>query len=213
MVYEKTLYQKINTIADWIIRIVMINVLMIITSLPIITIYPSLQAGYKLFHKYINKDEEPMFKSYFKYFAEHIGRKLILGVIFMVILILGYLNVTYYVAYLNSNYHWFYHVGYYITLAFLVSVFVITLYTLSVSYVVPRAKLILMFKLAFYLSGKYFVRTILLVLATLVPFLLLMTPITQLIFVFAGVSTPIILNALITNKVVAYIEKLVKSND
>ena len=36
--------------------------------------------------------------------------------------------------------NWFYMIGYYITLAFLVSCFIITLYTLTVMYVVPKAK-------------------------------------------------------------------------
>lgn len=212
MVYEKSLYQKINTVADWIIRIIMINILMIFTSLLVVTIYPSLAAGYKLFHQYIHKDEEKLFKGYYKFFLEDIGKKIGIGIIFIVVLALGYINTTYYVDVLNEQSTWFYLAGYYVTLAFLVSAFIVTLYTLAVMYVVPKAKMILMFKLAFYLSGKYFLRTVLLVLTTAVPFVLLMTPITQLIFVFAGLSIPVLLNALITDKIVEYVEGLVKSD-
>lgn len=212
MVYEKSLYQKINTVADWIIRIIMINILMIFTSLLVVTIYPSLAAGYKLFHQYIHKNEEKLFKGYFKFFLEDIGKKIGIGLIFIVVLVLGYINTTYYVDILNEQSTWFYLAGYYVTLAFLVSAFIVTLYTLAVMYVVPKAKVVLMFKLAFYLSGKYFLRTVLLVLTTALPFVLLMTPITQLIFVFAGLSIPILLNALITDKIVDYVEGLVKSD-
>jgi len=212
MVYEKSLYQKINTVADWIIRIIMINILMIFTSLLVVTIYPSLAAGYKLFHQYIHKDEEKLFKGYYKFFLEDIGKKIGIGIIFIVVLALGYINTTYYVDVLNEQSTWFYLAGYYVTIAFLVSAFIVTLYTLAVMYVVPKAKMILMFKLAFYLSGKYFLRTVLLVLTTAVPFVLLMTPITQLIFVFAGLSIPVLLNALITDKIVEYVEGLVKSD-
>lgn len=212
MVYEKSLYQKINTVADWIIRIIVINILMIFTSLLIVTIYPSIAAGYKLFHQYIHKDEEKLFKGYFKFFLEDIGKKIGIGLIFIVVLVLGYINTTYYVDVLNEQSTWYYLAGYYVTLAFLVSAFIVTLYTLSVLYVVPKAKVTLMFKLAFYLSGKYFLRTVLLVLTTAVPFVLLMTPITQLIFVFAGLSIPVLLNALITDKIVEYVESLVKSD-
>lgn len=212
MVYEKSFYQKINTVADWIIRIIMINILMIFTSLLVVTIYPSLAAGYKLFHQYIHKDEEKLFKGYFKFFLEDIGKKIGIGLIFILVLVLGYINTTYYVDLLNEQSTWFYLAGYYVTLAFLVSAFIVTLYTLAVMYVVPKAKVILMFKLAFYLSGKYFLRTVLLVLTTALPFVLLMTPITQLIFVFAGLSIPILLNALITDKIVEYVEGLVKSD-
>jgi len=212
MVYEKSLYQKINTVADWIIRIIVINILMIFTSLLIVTIYPSISAGYKLFHQFIHKDEEKLFKGYFKFFLEDIGKKIGIGLIFIVVLVLGYINTTYYVDGLNEQSNWLYLIGYYVTLAFLVSAFIVTLYTLSVLYVVPKAKVTLMFKLAFYLSGKYFLRTVLLVLTTAVPFVLLMTPITQLIFVFAGLSIPVLLNALITNQIVEYVEGLVKED-
>lgn len=33
--YDKTLYQKLNIFADWVIRLVVINILIIVTSLPI----------------------------------------------------------------------------------------------------------------------------------------------------------------------------------
>lgn len=212
MKYEKSFYQKVNTVADWIIRIVMLNIMMILTSLLVITIYPSLAAGYKMFHQYIHKDEEKLIKGYFQFFIEDFGKKLGIGLILIVVLVLGYVNATYYVDYLNEGTNLFYLMGYYITLAFLVSAFIVTLYTLTVFYVIPKAKLILMFKLAFYLSGKFFLKTVLLVLTTLIPFLMLMTPITQLIFVFGGVSIPVLLNALITDNVVLYIEGLVKED-
>jgi uncharacterized membrane protein YesL len=212
MKYEKSFYQKVNTVADWIIRIIMLNIMMILTSLLVVTIYPSLSAGYKMFHQYIHKDEEKLFKGYFKFFMEDIGKKLSIGIILIIVLVLGYINVTYYVDYLNEGTNIFYLMGYYITLAFLVSAFIVTLYTLTVFHVVPKAKILLMFKFAFYLSGKFFLKTILLVFITLIPFLLLMTPFTQLVFVFGGVSIPVLLNALVTDNVVLYIEGLVKED-
>jgi hypothetical protein len=40
----------------------------------------------------------------------------------------------------------------------------------------------------------------------------LMFPFTMVLFIFSGLSIPILLNVLITNKVVDYIESLVKSD-
>ncbi|MCD4827578.1 MAG: DUF624 domain-containing protein [Acholeplasmataceae bacterium] len=212
MVYEKTLYQKINTVADWIIRIIMLNVMMIVSSLAIITIYPSLTAGYKMFYQYVHKDEEKLFKGYIQYFLEDIGKKIIVGLIIFVIIGLGYLNVTYYVDLLNAESNFLFTIGYYLTLAVLVSSFIITLYSLAVMHILPKLKLTLMFKLGFYLSGKFFFRTILLVLTVAVPFLMLMSTVTMVFFVFAGLSIPVLLNVLITNKVVDYVEGLVKQD-
>ncbi len=212
MAYEKTIYQKINSVADWIIRIILLNILMIITSLGVITIFPSLSAGYKMFYQYVHKDEEKLFKGYFKYFADDIGKKISIGLILVLIVGLGYLNVTYYVDLLHTKSNLLYLIGYYLTLAVLASSFIITLYTLAVIHVLPDLKLTLMFKLAFYVSGKFFLKTILLVLTTLIPFVMLMFPFTMVLFIFSGLSIPILLNVLITNKVVDYIESLVKSD-
>ena len=212
MAYEKTFYQKINTVADWIIRIIMLNIMMIISSLAIITIYPSLTAGYKMFYQYVHKDEEKLFKGYIQYFLEDIGKKIVVGLVIFVIIGLGYLNVTYYVDLLNAEGNILYTIGYYLTLAVLVSSFIITLYSLAVMHILPKLKLTLMFKLGFYLSGKFIFRTILLVLTVTVPFLLLLTPITMVLFVFTGLSIPVLLNVLITDKVVDYVEGLVKND-
>lgn len=213
MNYEKSLYQKINTVADWIIRLIVINVLMILTSLPIITLFPSLAAGYKLFYEYKEKNETKLFKSYFSFFKENLMRKVQIGFILIFVLLLGYYNVTYYVNVLQSREELFYQIGYYITFAFLFVVLVITLYTLPIITIYPKLQLTLMMKLAFALSGKYFFRTLLLFVIHLIPFALLLTPITTLISVFMGLSIPMILSVLVHAKATDYIISLGEKHD
>jgi uncharacterized membrane protein YesL len=208
-----TLYQKINTIADWIIRLVMINVLVIITSLPIITLFPSLSAGYKLFHKYINHDEVKLFNNYFKYFSENFKKKLWLGLVLIMLIILGYINTRYYVTYLNENTSWFYIIGYYITLTILLIGVIVNLYALTVITFASHARISLIFKFSLYLSGKFFGRTLLLFLTLTIPFLLMVFSYTQIFMVFIGVSLPLLLNAIITNKITIYIKELMNTND
>ncbi len=212
MNYEKSLYQKINTIADWIIRIILINILMILTSLPLITLFPSLGAGYKLFYEYKHKNETKLFKSYFLFFKENFMRKLQIGLILTILIVVGYFNVTYYVDILKDNPNIFYQIGYYITAAFLVGCLVVTMYTLPVVMIYPSLPLNLMMKLAFALSGKYFFRTVLLVIVHLIPFALLLTPITTLILVFMGLSLPMVLAMIIHEKATDYIISLGENN-
>ncbi len=208
MSYEKSLYQKINTIADWIIRIIMINVLMILTSIPIVTLFPSLAAGYKLFYEYKHKNETKLFKSYFSFFKDDFMRKLQIGLILIIVILIGYFNVTYYVDILKNDHNIFYQIGYYITFAFLVSALVVTLYTLPIVTLYPKLQLSLMMKLAFALSGKYFFRTLLLFVIHAIPFLLLFTPITTLILVFMGISLPMLLAMLVHEKASLYLISL-----
>lgn len=213
MSYEKSLYQKINTIADWIIRIIMINVLMILTSIPIVTLFPSLAAGYKLFYEYKHKNETKLFKSYFSFFKDDFMRKLQIGLILVIVILIGYFNVTYYVDILKNDDNIFYQIGYYITFAFLVSALVVTLYTLPIVTLYPKLHLSLMMKLAFALSGKYFFRTLLLFVIHTIPFLLLFTPITTLILVFMGISLPMLLAVLVHEKASIYLISLGEEKD
>ncbi len=213
MNYEKSFYQKINTIADWVIRIIMINVLMILTSIPLITLFPSLAAGYKLLYEYKHKNETKLFKTYFLFFKTDFMRKLQIGIILIVVLLIGYFNVTYYVDILRENENLFYQMGYYITFAFLFVALVITLYTLPIVNIYPQLNLTLMMKLAFALSGKYFLRTLVLFVIHLIPFALMLTPFTSLIMVFAGLSLPMILSVLIHEKASLYLISLGEKHD
>jgi uncharacterized membrane protein YesL len=213
MNYEKSMYQKINTIADWVIRIIVINVLMILTSLPLLTLFPSLAAGYKLLYEYKHKNETKLFKTYFIFFKTDFMRKLQVGIILIIVLLIGYFNVTYYVDLLKNDETLFYQIGYYITFAFLFVVLVITLYTLPIINIYPRLNLSLMMKLAFALSGKFFLRTLLLFIVHLIPFALMLTPITSLIMVFAGLSLPMILAVLIHEKASLYLISLGEKHD
>ncbi len=213
MFYEKKIFQKINTIADWIIRFVVINVMVVTLSIPLITLYPAMSAGYNLFHDYANQDEVKLFSGYFGHLKENFGKKLLLGIILSIILFLGYTNVTYYVDILNENSNWFYLTGYYVTSAFLALSIVITLLSVTAIKVFPDAKIIVLLKLSFFLIGKFFFRTLLLVVVTVLPFVMLLSPITTFIFVFAGISLPLFLNVIITKPIVLYLMKLGEQND
>jgi uncharacterized membrane protein YesL len=205
---EKVLIQKLNTVADWIIRIVMINIITIILSLPIITLYPAVSAGYHLMSDYVNKDEVHIISGYYGYFKKDLWKKIVLGLVFVLVVILGYANVTYYLDYVNQEQGLFYLAGYYVTIVLLMIAFVVVLYSFTVVSVYPKAKYFTIYKLSFYLSGKYFLKTILLIISTVLPFFMLLTPLTAVMFVFSGVSLSILLNVILTRQAVIYLKGL-----
>ncbi len=212
MKVERMLMQKLNTIADWIIRIVMINIITIILSIPMITLYPAMSAAYNLFSDYTNKDEVNLFSSYFGYFKKDLWKKIVLSLVFLLVLSLGYANVTYYLTYLKAESGIFYLIGYYITIVLLIAAFVVVLYSFTVVSVYPKAKYMTIYKLSFYLAGRFFLKTILLIVSTVLPFLMLLAPITAMMFVFSGVSLSILLNVLITKQAVIYLKGLGEQN-
>ncbi|CDR31255.1 Predicted integral membrane protein [Acholeplasma oculi] len=210
--FESGFYQKLNTFADWVLRITVINIMIILTSLPVVTIYPALLAGYKLYHKYLNKEEVPMIKSYFKFFTENFGKKMQIGLVLAFALILGFVNVTIYQDFLQTNPNPFNVIGQYVMIIMVLSVVFVSMFTLPLMITYPNTDTWLLIKFAFFLSGKYVIKTVLAVLIMLIPFLMLLHPITIFIFLFAGLSTPVCLYALLFKKVVTFVEGLDKEN-
>src|SRR5690554_2947750 len=194
-------FEKLNVFADWFIRVTVINILIIIFALPIITIIPSIAAGYKLFSDYLLKDEESIFKTFWKYFKENIVNKIILSIILIIVLFIGIYNNSLYGRLTQEQPSIFNTIGYYITFALIVAVVMIALYTPLVLSERSELEIWPTLKLSFYMAGKYIVRTILITLSLLIPYLMLfLHPITVLLFVFCGISIPVLINAALTLK-------------
>lgn len=210
--YDKSLYQKLNTIADWIIRLIVINVLIIVTSLPVVTLYPALIAGYKMFHKFLKKEETPIFKTYFKFFVEDFKQKIKIGFILAAAIFVGVINLTIYNDFLEANPSPMNLVGQYVMIIMVLSVLFVAMYTLPIMVVYPNTNIWLMIKFAFFLSGKFIFRTVLAVIILFIPIVLFLHPLLVLVLVFMGMSVMVLLYALIFKKVVEYIESLDKAN-
>ena len=209
---EKLFNSKINVFADWVIRLIVINLLIIVCSLLVITIYPAISAGYNLLYDYTTGKETKIFKGFFDYFKEEIIRKIIVGSIILVAMVFGFLNVRYYSAILEIDANTIYLIGYYVTLALLAIVYAASLYSFVVFRVSPQAKVKNIFRISLVLAGKFYLRTLLLVIINTVVFLLLFYPPTAMVFIFMGASIVLVLDAIVTRDAVIYLENLGKDN-
>lgn len=206
---KSKLFEKLNSFADWFIRITVINILVILFMIPIITIIPSLSAGYRLFSDYINKEEEGIFKGFWKYFKEDIVNKIILSVILVIFLVVGIYNNTLYGKLTIDSPSIFNTIGYYITMALILAIAMVALYLPVVFSERQGLEIIAILKLAFYLAGKYILNTILITLTLLIPYIMLILhPTTQLLFVFSGISIPLLINAALTVKARKFLRSL-----
>lgn len=208
--FSKGFASKLNEVADWIIRLIVLNIMMIFFSLAILTIYPAISAGYNMFSDYIKKDNPRLFSGYFKYFKTSLFRKVIIELILGFVFFLAYLNIRYYDAYIGEGLGAFYIIGYYISLALIAMWTATTFYTIVVVKVKADMPYKNLFKLAFFLAGKFYLTTLMLVSIAFIPFVLILfaPTISPLFFIFMGLSIPLVLNALMTQKVVAYLEGL-----
>jgi len=213
--FNKLFTSKLNDIADWIIRLIVLNIMMIFFSLAIVTIYPAVSAGYNMFSEYVKKNNPRLFSGFFNFFKKALLRKIIIELIIGLVFFLAYLNIRYYDAYIVETKGTFYLIGYYISLALIAIWTATSFYTIVVVKVKPTVHYKNLFKLSFFLAGKYYLRTLLLVSIAFIPFMLILfaPTISPLFFIFLGLSTPVLLSALVTRKAVAYLERLDKAND
>lgn len=197
---KKKLSEILNYYADWVIRVIIVNFLTILMILPIVTIIPALTSAYKIFSDALNKEETPIFKSFFSYFKEDIVNRIIMTLIFIAVLGLSIFNNRLYAAYIEDSAGIMYNIGYYITLIIIIGVVMVGLYLPLVFTERVGSDLRVISKISFFISGKYFVRTIFMAVTLLIPFLMLTTPFFFLLFLFIGISTPLLIIAAITKK-------------
>lgn len=213
MNFEKLVNSKVNRVADWIIRLVMINIMMIFTSLLLVTIYPSISAGYNMFNDYTNDRDTKLFGGYFTYFKENLGRKIIVSIIITLVLFLGGSNIMYYNSSLDTDVSWFHNVGYFVTLSFVVIFYATSIYTVVIARVSSKMKYTSLFKLAFFLAGKNYFTTVLVVLVSSIPVLLFFFPQLFIVIIMMGISLPLLVQVYLTNGIVYYLESLGEKND
>lgn len=205
---KKKLYEILNYYADWVIRIIIVNFLTILMMLPIVTIIPALTSAYKILSDALNKDETSILKSYFKYFKEDIANKIIMSIIVIGILVITVFNNRLYAANLEAGKGIIHNFGYYITLIIIIGTIMVALY-LPLTFTERAGKELKdIAKISFYLSGKYFMRTIFITLTLLIPFLMLTNSILFLFFIFTGISLPLLIIAAITKKPRKFLQEM-----
>lgn len=212
MLFEKPFFQKINQIADWVLRLVIINTLVIITILPVVTLFMGLSSGYNTLFDILRKKEKGLFKTYFKHLRHRFLYQLGLGMVMGLIIMIGYLNMTYYIDLIEETPTLFYQAGYYITLFFVVMMLAVSLYLLPIVYAKNTLSIKQSIKLSFYVAGKYLIRTMILLLTPALLVLLFLTSFTSMIFVLFGVSGWLMIMIFMTQPVVDYVEEM-KLND
>lgn len=210
---EKLFNSRINRIADWIIRLIMINIFVIFTSLLVVTILPSLSAGYNMFNDYINQRDTKLFKGYFTYFKENLGRKIVLSIIMSIVFGLGVSNIMFYNQSLELSGELFHNVGYFVTLSLLVMFYAVCLYSVVVLRVNSKMRFVSLFKLSFFLAGKNYLKSLLLIVVSSIPLVLFFFPQLFIVIIMFGISVPLLIHGYLTHGVVYYLENLGEKDD
>ena len=206
MNFEKLVNLKIIFMEDWIIRIIWTNVLIILFSLLIVTLYPALIAGYSQLHKYYNEEPTTLFKGFYDSFKQRLGKKILLSIIITVFLYLTISNIVFYYRNMVTN-EWIFIAGYFVTLSFITMFHATSLYGIVVMSTIPHVSIINSFKVSVFIAGKYFIQTLLIVVTSFTPILLLFSPVTHIVLIFAGVSLPMFIIMILSNNAALFLKE------
>ena len=207
MNYEnKPLLQLISNIAEWLYRILTLNILVLITSALVITFFPSIFAGFRLLDDYKNDIHKNVFKGYFAYLFDELPRRIIQGVLFLLVFLIGGTSIYFYVFVIEQNIIGL--IGFAFVLLIVLLTVIIMLYAILISNVYPKTTIRTIISQALFLAGKFILRTILLCIALVILFLMFLNITTIILFMLSGVGLFLFLFVLVAQKPMDYIFNL-----
>jgi len=206
--FEKPFFQKLNQIADWILRIVTVNLLLIVSTLFIITLYPGLYASFRLLKDWKEGKHTPIFNGFWNYFKENIKQKLQISFTFIMILLIGVYSLISYNEFIELNAGMMYLIGYYVVLLFLIMFILITLYTIPVLIYFQNTDMTNIFKISLYVLARYFYITLIISVLWIIPVLLIFIPQMMVIYVIAGLSLTVLLWVFVSKPIFKFLERI-----
>lgn len=93
---EKLVNSKIYTFFDWVWRIFVLNVLTMVTSLGVITIFPSIVSCFQSIKDFKEGTDESIFKVYFRNFGHYFKKTVVMGIIILLVAVILIYGVIFY---------------------------------------------------------------------------------------------------------------------
>jgi uncharacterized membrane protein YesL len=209
--FEKPFFHKLNLIADWILRIVILNIFLVFSTLLVVTLYPGISASYKLFKEWKQGENTPIFGGFWKYFKEDFKRKISISIILILIIAIGVYSLITYNEFIKENSGTIYLVGYFVVLIFLIGFVLVTLFTIPVMLYFKEINLTNIYKISLYVMAKYFYITLLVSVLWIIPAILLYFPKLMVIYVIAGLSLTVLLWVLVSAPIFRFLERISKN--
>ncbi len=209
--FEKPFFHKLNLIADWILRIVILNIFLVFSTLLVVTLYPGISASYKLFKEWKQGENTPIFGGFWKYFKEDFKRKISISIILILIIAIGVYSLITYNEFIKENSGTIYLVGYFVVLIFLIGFVLVTLFTIPVMLYFKEINLTNIYKISLYVMAKYFYITLLVSVLWIIPAILLYFPKLMVIYVVAGLSLTVLLWVLVSAPIFRFLERISKN--
>lgn len=204
MNFEKIVNSKAYGVFDWIYRLIILNMLIIISSIFIVTILPSLVAGYLTIKGFAEDRDQNIFKAYYNNFILKIKPTLIINVIVLILLFVFSMALLQYADAFAEGTNLFFIIGF----AFIIfSIFVLLLTLLHMVPVIAyfNFKVIDNIKFSFYMAVKYIGTTFLIFLISFFFIMLLWLNFTIPVWVMMGFSGNMLFVYRVTRPIYGYL--------
>lgn len=147
-------------ICTWIYYFAYLNILFLLSCLPVITIFPATAAMFGVVRKWIKGDEPPIFTTYCKLFAENFKQSMIVGIVLTLVAIILAADFYYLLHHKSSLHLLIIPMLYFVCLLYISTI--ISIYPLMVNnYLSTTQLLVNAFKMGFYKPHYTFVNIVL----------------------------------------------------
>lgn len=204
MNFEKIVNSKAYSVFDWIYRLIILNLLIILTSILIVTILPSLVAGYLTIKGFAEDRDQNILKAYYKNFRLKLKPALIINVFVIILLFIFSMALLQYAAAFAEGTNVFFIIGF----AFIIfSIFVLLLTLLHMVPVIAyfNFKVVDNIKFSFYMAIKYIGTTFLIFIIAFLFVMLLWLNFTIPIWVMMGFSGNMLFVYKVTRPIYGYL--------
>ncbi len=188
--FEKLVNSTLFRYADLLFKIICVNIMVVIFSLPLITLLPALVAGYDRIKYYMEENEAPLFKSFIQAFRYNFYRHFKIGLAIIVLIGLMSLNIYSYYSQIENGV--VYIIGLYVSLVLLFFI-VLTVVNIPLSCIFfPQLNARKIMKISFYIGIKHVFVSVMMILSFSLTYLLILYAFP--VYTFIGISLPIFIN-------------------
>ncbi len=212
---EKKYNSKVHRFFDLVYKLIVLNILTVITSLPVVTLFPAFVACIATMKN--NMDESGIFKPFFKNFGKYFWTSFKMGIMLLIVLaILGYSFFFWiFQEFENSQMEWIAQAGLVVMIICIIVYLFATVHLPLIIITIVDINNFQKFKLSIFIAFRYILTTLVLILAyviILAPVILTLFQIIHSAFLgmwmIIGVSLPLFLAIRFTAPVYYKIEKI-----
>ena len=195
---------KVSRFFEWVFGLVMVNLFTISLSLFVITIFPALTAGIATIDGFRYNGPNKVIKTYFLNFKKYMERSFLVGIVVEIMMFICAFSMYFYRTRMDAS-NWVSQAGFYAMGVVLLLVLFLSLHLPLIIMNFPELRYLDTYRVAFFVSFRYILSTLILLLSLII---IVIGFVGFPIWVFFGVSLPLLMSIKLTEGTYLYLKKI-----